>query len=148
MILFKEERASLARKCPASESPFLSMLAGAVINELFGSPNLEEKFVRFRTENWGMIEQELLSFATENPKLRAPITDALRVQALCDSQEGLGEDAAAVLTKADELGILIRDREVPLPSTFMTMVRELGKQHNLIIPPVQINSKQDQAMVH
>lgn len=147
MILFKEERANLARKYPTSESPFLSMLAGAIINELFGTPNPDEKFIRFRTENWGMIEQELLSFATENPELRAPITDALRVQALCDSQEGLGEDAT-VLTKADTLGILIREREIPLPSTFMTMVREIGKQHNLIVPPVQINSEQDQAMVH
>lgn len=147
MILFKEERAALARKHPASEPVFLSMLAGAVINELFGTPNPEEKFIRFRQENWGMIEQELLGIAVENPGLRAPVTDALRVQALCDSQEGQGENATA-LTRADELGILLRDREIPLPSTFMTMVRDLGKQHNLIVPPVQISSEQDQAMIH
>ena len=45
------------------------------------------------------------------------------------------------------LGILVEEREVPLPSIFMTVVRLLGEEHNLIIPPVQITPEQDQ-MVH
>ncbi len=147
MILFKEIRQGLACKYPSREPAFLSMLAGAVTNELFGSPNPEEKFVRFRQGNRGIIEQELLGIQTEKPELRAPLTDALRVQALCDSQEGIGEDTVALI-RADELGILIRDRDIPLPSTFMTMVRELGKQHNLIVPPAQISTEQDRQMLH
>ena len=139
MILFKEIRQGLAGKYLTGEPAFLSMLAGAVTNELFGSPNPEEKFVRFRQANRGIIEQELLGLKTEKPELRAPLTDALRVQALCDSQEGIGEDTGA-LARAE--------RDIPLPSTFMTMVRDLGKQHNLIVPPAQISSEDDRQMLH
>ncbi|KGO35689.1 MAG: hypothetical protein WBN83_15265 [Desulfoprunum sp.] len=147
MIVFKEIRAQLARKRPESDPAHLSRLAGTITNELFGTPNPEEQFVRFRQEHWGTIEQELLGISTENPGLRAPITDALRVQALCDSQEGLGDDAS-VLARADALGILVRDRDIPLPSTFMTMVRELGRQHNLIIPPMPMDAAPGPGMVH
>lgn len=147
MVVFKELRAGLALKQPAAESVFISMLAGAVTNEIFGTANPEQRFVQFRRDNWGAIEQEMLSLRAEKPELCAPITDALRVQALCDSQEGLGDDPAA-LTRADALGILIRDRDIPLPSTFMTMVRDLGSQYNLITPPVQTETTQEQGQIH
>ncbi len=142
MVVFKELRAGLAARHPNGEASFLSMLAGAVTNELFGTPNQEARFVHFRRENWGIIEQELLNLPTERPNLRAPITDALRVAALCDSQEGLGDDTAA-LTRADALGILVRDRDIPLPSTFMTMVRDLGSRHQLITPPVKTDNDRE-----
>jgi hypothetical protein len=147
MIVFKEIRTQLARKQPDGDATHLSRLAGTITNELFGTPNPEEQFARFRRENWGTIEQELLSLGIDSPGLRAPITDALRVQALCDSQEGLGDDATA-LARADALGILDRDRDIPLPSTFMTMVRELGRQHNLIIPPMPMDTAPGPGMVH
>ena len=147
MVVFKELRTGLAQKHPAGEPSFISMLAGAVTNEIFGPPNPELRFVEFRRDNWGLIEQELLSLPAEKPELCAPITDALRVQALCDSQEGLGDDPAP-LTRADALGILIRDRDVPLPSTFMTMVRDLGSQYNLITPPVPTETIQEQGQIH
>lgn len=147
MIVFKEIRASLAGKHPQYTPTELSMLAGAIVGELFGSPNPEEKFVHFRKNHWGAIEQELFSLPTDRPGLRAPLSDALRIQALCDSQEGHG-DGSAVLVRANELGILIMDRDVPLPSSFMTLVRALGKEHNLIVPPMQIESDQDQAIIH
>jgi len=147
MVVFKELRSGLATRYPHGESSFISMLAGAVTNELFGTPNQEPRFVEFRQENWGIIEQELLNLPTETPQLRAPITDALRVAALCDSQEGHGDDTAA-LTRADALGILIRDRDIPLPSTFMTMVRDLGRQYNLITPPVKTDPGQETEAIH
>lgn len=141
MIVFKEIRAKLAIKFKDQDAKFQSLLTGAVTNELFGTPNSEGQFLQFRDENKATIEQELLSFKEDYPLLRAPLTDALRVQALCDNQDGL--DGSEVLTRAKELGFLVLDRDVPLPSAFMTMVRMLGEQHNLIIPPVQINPEQD-----
>lgn len=147
MVVFKELRAVLALKHPAGEPSFISMLAGAVTNEIFGTLNPEQRFIQFRRDNWGAIEQELLSIPAEKPELCAPITDALRVQALCDSQEGLGDDPAA-LARADALGILVRDRDIPLPSTFMTMVRDLGSRYNLITPPVQAGTVQEEGQVH
>ncbi len=147
MIVFKEMRASLAGKYPDLTSADLSMLAGAIVSELLGDPNPEEKFVEFRKTNWGIIEQELLSIHTDKPGLCAPITDALRIQALCDSREDHGDDSA-LLARAYELGILLKGRDIPLPSSFMTLVRTLGKEHNLIVPPVQISSDLDQEIIH
>ena len=141
MIVFKEIRTHLAASYPDREPGQISMLAGAVTNELFGTPNNEERFLRFRTDNRAVIEQEILSFGATHPKLVAPLTDALRVQTLCDSQEGV--DSSRLLTRANELGFLQVDRDVPLPSAFMTMVRALGEAHNLIVPPVQINPEHD-----
>lgn len=141
MILFKEIRKGIEGKYTDKSKDFHAMLAGAITNELFGTPNQEERFVRFRETNRGALEQELLSFSADHPELAAPLTDALRVQTLCDSQEGSSN--TELLTRASELGILIQEREVPLPTSFMTMVRALGAEHNLIIPPAPINPEHD-----
>jgi hypothetical protein len=146
MILFKELRAFLGQKQEREDRLYLSMLAGAITNELFGTQNPEKKFQVFREENRALIEQGLLGLSQDLPALRSNITDALRVQTLCDNQEGY--DSTANLTRADEIGILIKDREVPLPSTFMTMIRTLGEQHGLIIPPVLITSEDDTTVLH
>lgn len=146
MILFKELRTLLGGKHAGRDIAYLSMLAGAITNELFGSHNQEEKFRIFRQENSALIEQELLGLTQELPALRSSITDALRIQTLCDSQAGY--DSAVNLTRADELGILMRDREIPLPSTFMTMIRTLGEQHGLIIPPFLFTPEEDKNVFH
>ena len=146
MVLFKEMKARLIKKQLPKDQTFLSMLAGSITNEVFDSQNPEKKFVAFRQENMAEIEQEILSLKTDMPKLCAKVTDALRIQALCDHQEG--EDSSETLIRAKESGILIEEREIPLPSAFMTIVRLLGEEHNLIIPPVQITPEQDQSIIH
>ncbi len=62
--------------------------------------------------------------------LRIPITDALRVQFLCDSMEGI--DSSVILLQAEELGVLLADREVPLPKNFLNLVRRLGSSFNIL----------------
>lgn len=146
MIFFKEIRAGLAGKYPDREAAFLSMLAGAIANDVFGTANPEEKFVDFHRTHRGIIEQELLGIKDEHTSILPALTDALRIQALCDNQQG--GDGTGILALANELGILLVDREIPLPSSFMTLTRDLGEQHNLIIAPVQITPEQDQGMVH
>jgi hypothetical protein len=146
MVLFKEVRTNLMKKRPDLDKLHLAMLAGSITNEVFGTQNPEEKFVRFCNENWGDIEQELLNIKEELAPLRTLLTDALRIQTLCDHQEG-GE-SSTVLLRAKELDFLIEERDIPLPSSFMSSVRELGKQHNLLIPPVHISPEQDDSMVH
>ena len=146
MILFKQVRTGLTEKYPDRDTAFLSMLCGAIVSDIFGAVNPEEKFVLFRSHNRGLIEQELLGLKEEYSRIMPALTDALRIQALCDNQEGI--DSSKVLTRAHELGLLLLDRPVPLPSTFMTLIRDLGEQHNLIIAPVQITPEQDQGMVH
>ncbi len=125
MILFKVTRDGLAERYPQQERTFINQLTGAMINELFCTPNHEEPFLSFTINNRPLIEEEMKRIADDFPELRIPLTDALRVQFLCDSQEGL--DNPVMLTQARDLGILIAEREIPLPDHFMTLARSLGE---------------------
>jgi hypothetical protein len=148
MVLFKELRALLTRKYPDRDVPSIAMLTGAVTNELFGTLNPEEKFQDFRRQNRADIEQELLGLARELPFLTAPLTDALRMLALCDLQEKQeSADNTRLLTQAADIGLLLTERELPLPSTFITMARSLGDTHHLIITPVETNQDDGHGLI-
>lgn len=145
MVFFKELRAELLKRCPEPTTTDQAMLAGAIVNEVFGTPNQDPKFLDFRQRNQEIIEQELGSVATRFSELRRYLTDALRVQTLCDAQHG--KDTSDTLIVADKLGILLTNRDLPLPSVFMTLVRGLGQKHDLITPPVQILPEDDQPLI-
>lgn len=145
MVFFKEIRKHLDTAYQQLDQPSRAMLAGAITNELFGTPNPEPKFVQFRRSYHREIVQELHDLARNLPFLRSYLTDALRVQALCDHQEG-SEDLN-LLDQARKLGILVEQRDLPLPSVFMTLVRGLGEQYQLIIPPAQISAEDDR-LIH
>jgi hypothetical protein len=130
MILFKELKPYLGEKYPQRGAEFAGRLSGAVINELFGTPNPDSTFAAFAQAHRVIIHDELGLLAVRHPNLRIALTDALRIQFLCDHQENI--DSSAVLSRADELGILVVDREVPLPATFMNMIRALGNRVNLL----------------
>jgi hypothetical protein len=146
MVLYKEVRTMLMAKRPELDKEHLVMLAGSIVNEVFGTENPAEKFVRFCQENWGDIEQELLSIKKDFASLCPLLTDALRIQTLCDHQEG--DDSSATLVRAKHLDFLTEERDIPLPSSFMTAVRELGKMHSLLAPPIEITPEQDDSIVH
>lgn len=146
MVFYKEVKDLLVKHHPDKDIKTLLMLAGAITNELFGTPNPDPKFTAFRQEHRALIEEELGSLAAHLPQLCPFITDALRVQTLCDNQDGI-EDPG-VLRTAESLGILVKDRNVPLPSAFMTLVRGLGEQYQLIIAPVQISPEDDLSLAH
>ena len=146
MIFFKEIKGIIEKKHPDKDLSTHLMLAGAVTNELFGTPNPEEKFVAFRRDNQELIEEEMSSLAQNLSHLRNVLTDALRVQTLCDNQEGV-EDTG-VLQAAESLGVLVKDRNLPLPSAFMTLVRGLGEQYELVVAPIQISPEEDQSLLH
>lgn len=138
MVLFKELKSSFTEKYSSEETGFPTLLAGAMINSLFGqngstAGSTGNPVTAFISGNRGLIEQELLCFTDEFAHLRDDITDALRVQVLCDSLTT--GDSGALLQNADRLGILVKDREVPLPSTFITSVRILGERYGLTTAP-------------
>ncbi len=145
MIFFKELKFIIRKKYSDLSPSEQTMLTGAITNELFGSHNTEEKFQQFRNRHQGIIEQEMMSLRSEVPKLTEALADALRIQTLCDHQEEI--DTTQVLTQADSFGLLPKDRELPLPSAFMQTVRTLGALHKLIIPPVEIDSKEEQGFI-
>ena len=142
MIFFKELKTVITKNHPDLEASAQTMLTGAITNELFGSHNPEEKFQQFRNQHQGSIEQELLNLRNELPQMTAPLADALRIQTLCDNQEGV--DSTYLLKQADSFGILPQDRDIPMPSAFMETVRTLGGDHKLIIPPAEIDKTEDQ----
>ncbi|CAG37614.1 hypothetical protein [Desulfotalea psychrophila] len=146
MIFFKELRTHLTNNYSDKSKRHNITLTSTITNEIFGTPNPEESFVHFHKENWAIIEQELLTLKENFPLLLPSLTDALRIQTLCDSQEG--QDSSAVLVKANNFGFLLEEREVPLPSNFITAVRTIGGTYNLIIPPVQVNPEQEAAITH
>ncbi len=145
MLLFKELKTALTAHSPDRDQNHISMLCGSMTNTLFGTSNPGKKFQNFNKENKGIIEQELLALAENLPDLCSLLTDGLRIQTLCDKQEGL--DAPDVLKPAAKLGILVQDREIPLPSSFMATIRTVGEKHNLLIAPVEISQEEDQGLI-
>lgn len=145
MIFFKNMKTVIAGKHPDLDSSAQTMLAGAITSEVFGSHNNEEKFQAFRKQHQGIIEQELLALHGELPQFLAPLTDSLRIQTLCDNQEGI--DSTHLLKQADSFHFLSAEREIPLPSAFMETVRNLGALHKLIIPPVEIDTTEEQNLL-
>ncbi|PIE72906.1 MAG: hypothetical protein CSA20_05410 [Deltaproteobacteria bacterium] len=139
MIVFKELRDHLQQSCPDPDQTQQSLLAGAITNEIFGTPNPEPRFAEFREKNRADIEQALIELHNNHTALCPYITDALRIQMLCNSL--YGREETATLEQAKEYGYLIESRDIPLPSTFITSSRELGKSQGLIDPPRQNTSE-------
>lgn len=136
MIFFKELKANLAKTYSDKEAPYAGMLAGAMMNELFGTPNPQQKFADFAEENRQRIVDELGKVNSNFPELCIVLTDALRIHFLCNHQEAIGDesDNEKILARAKEYGILLAERDVPLPKGFMELVYRVGKAHGLIAP--------------
>ncbi|MGW8186956.1 MAG: hypothetical protein ACWGNK_06810 [Desulfobacterales bacterium] len=132
VVLFKRLKLNLSNEYPGKDSAFINRLCGAVVNELFGTPNTDPAFADFNAENHDRIQAQLSTVASAADDLLIPLTDSLRIQFLCDSLEGI--DSSPVLVRAERLGILLVDRKVPLPRTFMNLVRRVGAAHNLLQP--------------
>jgi hypothetical protein len=132
MVLFKELRPYLEKKYPQMSTNDIVRLTGAVTNCLFCIENMEKTVADFLEGHQDTVQQELQAFASNFDHLTIPLTDALRIQYLCDCQEGINSEA--VLEKARKLGILIKDRDVPLPGAFMSIVRSFGVAYKILEP--------------
>ena len=132
MAFFKKLRDRFVDQYPEKEPSFYGMASGIVMNEVFGTPNMEPKFVDFFTAHKEPIVAELESVGDHFPDFCIALTDALRIHYLCNFQEGIDDAEPLVLIRAKELGILVEDREVPLPKEFMEFVYRLGKAHGLL----------------
>lgn len=137
MIFFRKLGDSLAEAYPEREAKSRAMLTGAIVNTIFDTPNTQEPFASYNMDNGEMIASEVSSVATRVDEMRIPLTDALRMQALCDQMEELGE--SKILQLALDNGILIEERDMPLPHSFIELVRRMGKAFGLLIPPLPSN---------
>jgi len=107
-------------------------LAGAVVNNLYGTEAVDPAVGFFAREHRELVEDELRCLADHCSDLIPFLTDSLRMQVICDNQEGVHSLGSLLMAKA--LGVLREDRELPLPSTFMLSVRNLAAVHGIIEP--------------
>jgi hypothetical protein len=130
MILFKQLKEELPKRFPEVETKKITMLAGGIVNTLFGTVPEQEPFTSFHSDNSKSIERELRNIPHHCEMLCIPLTDALRTQYLCDKIDG--NDCQAILEQAESFGILIKERDVPMPAKFIHLVRTLGTAYGLV----------------
>ncbi len=132
MILFRTLKEDIAGRYSDWPGPHHTRLAGAVVNNLFGSHPSDPEVAEFARRNRELVEEELRGLAERCSHLAPHLTDALRMQTICDNQEGIHSIPSLLMARA--LGILQEERPLPLPSTFMTTVRQLAAEHGLVEP--------------
>lgn len=132
MVLFRELKEKLAEKYAHWEPDAYGRLIGCIVNDIFGTPAPEEEAVQFARRHIDTVEEELRALAGNVQDLLPYLTDALRMQTLCDREEG--RNTLPTLLRARALGVLQEERTVPLPSTFMILIRQLGTRHGLLEP--------------
>jgi len=130
MVLFRELKSLLLSR--GREPVYVNKLTGAVVNELFGVMPSGAVIESFSRTNQDAVQKTLGMISTKLDYLKIPLTDALRIQFLCDSHEGL--NSTAVLEKAQKRDILIVERDVPLPGAFMNIVRSFGRSYGILDP--------------
>jgi len=132
MVLFKELKPYLEKKYSGLTPDEILLLTGAIVNGLFGIENMEASIREFINNNQSIVEKEVTSFTTRFDHLQIPLNDALRIQYLCNSHEGVNSES--ILKKAETLQILMQDREVPMPGAFMGLVRSFGVAYKILEP--------------
>jgi hypothetical protein len=134
MICFKKLKETLAMQYPDREAAFIAKLAGVLVNTIFNAPAQETPLNAFARSNTDLLARNLSRVGAMLEELRIPLTDALRIQSLCDHQERL--NSTATLQQAQKLKILLTDRDLPLPHSFIELVRRLGSKFGLLLPPL------------
>ena len=106
------------------------MAGRAVVNNLFGTEAADPEVNAFARKQRELIEQELRELKDRVGDLVPYLTDAMRMQTICDNHEGV--HSIPCLLMAKELGLLDEERVLPMPSTFMIAVRKLGAEYGLV----------------
>jgi len=129
VIFFKELRDHIRLTRPEWADDFVAKATGAVVNEVFGVGH--QSGADFVAANRQEIDGIKATVGEALPALRIPLTDALRTMVLCDYQE-CGRDTSLVLEQARDLGILLTERDLPLPNHFIDLVRRLGTAKGIL----------------
>ncbi len=137
MIAFRDLREVVCRRFPERERQYHNKLTGAVINRCFGIVNSEPAFQEFAQSEYQMIDDILNRLTADLPQLRIPLTDALRIMVLCDHQEGM--DNSKILLQTQNYGILLVERDLPMPHRFIELVRRIGASLGLVVSPLPEN---------
>ena len=132
MILFGELKKTLVANYTDWAADEYKRLVGCIVNDIFGTPSQDDESRQFARTHLDTVEGELKNLAQNVPDLLPQLTDALRMQTLCDHEEGI--NSIPTLLRARALKILQEDRPIPMPSTFMIAVRQLGAKYGMLEP--------------
>jgi len=130
MVLFRELKDTLAAKYTDLAEEEFRRFIGCLVNDVFGTPAQDPESAAFARRHRDAVEEELRTLAVRVPDILPHLTDALRMQTICDKEEGL--NTLPTLLRAKALGILQEDRPLPMPSNFMISVRGLGARYGLL----------------
>ena len=133
LIFFKELQNHVAGLFPDEDRGYHNRLTGAVINRCFGVENPDPAIRAFVEQESARIDEVMAGVGSGLENLRIPLTDALRITVLCDYQEG--RDTSELLARARDAGLLIADRDMPMPHTFIELVRRIGQAYGVLTPP-------------
>ena len=133
LVLFGILKERLREKYGAWAPEEYRRLIGCIVSDIFGTPARDPDSVAFAREHMDTVEHELRGMAGNITPLLPQLTDALRMQTLCDHEEGI--NSLPTLLRARALGLLQEERSIPMPSTFMIAVRKLGSEHGLLQAP-------------
>ncbi|PIE56518.1 MAG: hypothetical protein CSA34_03815 [Desulfobulbus propionicus] len=132
MVCYRRVVSALAGRQSELEPAQRLRLAGAVINNLFGTRPEDSEVARFGTRHPELVEQELYGLKETLADMLPLLTDALRMQTICDNQEGIHSIGSLLMART--LGLLDENRSLPMPSTFMLSVRTLAATEGLVEP--------------
>lgn len=132
MVLYRALKKNISNRFADWPGEKQGRLAGAVVNNLFGSEPVDSEAARFARQHRPLIEEELRALVGYYQELLPFITDALRMQVICDNQEGIHSLGSLLMARA--LDLLQEERSLPLPASFMLSVRNLAAAHNIVEP--------------
>ncbi len=130
MILYRRLREDVQTRYQDWSDQDKTWLAGAVTNNLFGAEAADPDVNGFARKHRELLEQELRELKDRVSDLIPHLTDALRMQTICDNHEGIHSLPCLLIAK--ELGLLDEERVLPMPSTFMIAMRKLGAEYGLV----------------
>ena len=107
-------------------------LSGIILNIIFGTPNTNDEIKEKQSQYQAEIQEVIDCLPKIIGDFCDTITDALRIQILCDGHNNI--DSTPILKQAEQLKILRKDREMPLPNHFIALIRELGEKYSLLAP--------------
>ena len=141
LALFGELKEKLSGKYGDWPPQEYQCLVGCIVNDVFGTPAQDTDSLHFARQHLELVEKELREIAANIPALLPHLTDALRMQTLCDHEEEI--NSLPTLLRARAVGLLLEERNIPMPSTFMIAVRKLGAEYGLLEPLHSVNSPEE-----
>lgn len=132
LILYKVLTEDYSNIYKNKDEDYCNDLAAASVNEIFNSHN--EKTSIFFNNNKENIVNGIIYLGKKHPDLKRPITDALRVFVQANwmlSGNSKYYSDLKVFQNAIDRGLFIKGGDPPEPASFLEMVEELAKKHNL-----------------